>query len=631
MKCQIILSTLLLLVGSLGIAEEAEETEPRYRGKTSGQWIAILEEGELAARRLAAYALWSLAPDVPGAGPVLARGLRTDDKYLRETLAKAIQKLGPRISEAVPLVAEALGDERAEVRREAAAILYHSGPACAPALDALVKALEDPESVVRANVAGALMRLGQAVEGATKAAVPGLIGNIGHEDAEVRKWAAYALAVAEPAALVKPLLAELESEDVLRRVEAAGRFAIAGDTAKSVVPTLTALLADDDPRMRRSAVSALGVLAAAESVPHLIGLLKDVDKLVRASTCEAIARAGEAARPAIGALCATLGDEDSHVRSWACQALQSLGKASIPALTELLAATKHKNSTTRVFALQAVARIAPRDERVVARLSEAIEDENGLVRATAVSRLSYSGPAAAPAVPALLTFLEKNKDPGSIREAVRTLAQIGPAAAPAGPVLEGIMRAEAGQIPADIGLLAAKGLVLIGAKRAKGGLDQLAAALEEPGLAGTAVTYLAELGPSARGAAPSLRRLLARGGVLAPMTAAALVEILGPADAADALSALAEMLTKEGLPPRRAQQAAICLWRLGPAAAASVPSLVEALGSSYPILVRFVAQALGAIGSAAKTALPALLKLADHDDPLVRRAVAEATKNLQRE
>lgn len=67
---------------------------------------------------------------------------------------------------------------------------------------------------------------------------------------------------------------------------------------------------------------------------------------------------------------------------------------------------------------------------------------------------------------------------------------------------------------------------------------------------------------------------------------------------------------------------------IGPAAAAAVPVLHEALHDTDPEVRRFAAEALGKIGREARKAVPTLLELQRDSAPVVRDAATQALVDI---
>jgi HEAT repeat protein len=104
--------------------------------------------------------------------------------------------------------------------------------------------------------------------------------------------------------------------------------------AAGIVERLVALTADADPRVRKAAIDAIGVIGAAAAVIAVRARLADEIAFVRAHAARALARLGGAAESR--ALLPLLADGDWHVRDSAKQSLRAIGEAAAPAVLPLL-------------------------------------------------------------------------------------------------------------------------------------------------------------------------------------------------------------------------------------------------------------------------------------------------------
>jgi HEAT repeat protein len=206
-------------------------------------------------------------------------------------------------------------------------------------------------------------------------------------------------------------------------------------------------------------------------------------------------------------------------------------------------------------------------------------------RTDAAWMLSYFGPAASKAVPALIEYLRQvgdvRREPGT----VSALGRIGPAAAPAVPLLipgylaEGCNLAKMGSFGGGNGGMPGEALVGIGAPAVPALIDVLTGPNTE--MRACAAMHLAKIGPAAKAAVPALVRSLR-----------ADQPVLNDAEA-DALR----------------RYAVIALGRIGPDAREAVPALKtlldRELGSkdSFPSVEPVLVKALDSIGEPPVTKL----------------------------
>lgn len=200
--------------------------------------------------------------------------------------------------------------------------------------------------------------------------VVGLLNKLKHQQPSVRLYAVRAL-----------MQEELEPELALRR--------------------FTAALGDGTPAVRQAALQALEKLGG-DAVPSLIRALAGPDLEMRRDAAHALGRLGPMAAPAVPELIAALGSGDRRLVQESAKALGEIGpeaRPAIPALVELFGDTHFLACRLASWALVRIGA----DSALA--LSEALEEADPYVRAEAAWALAHLGPAAKPALPALLKHL----------------------------------------------------------------------------------------------------------------------------------------------------------------------------------------------------------------------------------
>ena len=224
-----------------------------------------------------------------------------------------------------------------------------------------------------------------------------------------------------------------------RRVEAAYTLGYLKHPAGQA--PLVVGLRDADVTVRRAAASALGNIdpSAAETVRALVQALKeDKDDQARANAARALN--GSAAKTITGELILALKeDKSAGVREAAAFTLRT-ASADPALLAALRAACDDKQSARlQAEAAMSVAVLVPDDKDAIGVLTSALSDKDQWAGSLAARYLSDLGPRAAPAAAALAKVVEKgNFQPHFIEEtwyAIHALAKIGPAAKPALPAL----------------------------------------------------------------------------------------------------------------------------------------------------------------------------------------------------
>ncbi len=212
-----------------------------------------------------------------------------------------------------------------------------------------------------------------------------------------------------------------------------------GQTAAATNGTLAdaiAALNNDDGAVRASAADTLGLFgeSATDAIPQLIQALRDGYEPVCLNAAYALGTIGE---PAVPQLIETLSDENGPTRRMAAYALAAVGTPAVPALSEAL---QHTEDAVRIEATYALAQIGDSAETAIPTLIEHAKDPAAEVRRYIADAFGGIGPAAAPAVPALIEMLENDEDKQARFEAALALAQIGPASSDAVPALANALR-----------------------------------------------------------------------------------------------------------------------------------------------------------------------------------------------
>jgi HEAT repeat protein len=498
---------------------------PEARIAVSGL-ILVLKDKDTRLYRGAIDTLGVIGHDAVRAAPFLLDFLKGDDQQLATSACLALLKILPPDSD--------------ELQQ---------------AIPVLVKLLKSQAAEVRGD---AIMALGQA----GPLALPALIELVEAFaiDADSAAQAAAALEImgrpAQPAIAV--LVKALESKNEQVVVHAAGALGAIGRSrigtgADAAVPRLQRLLAHQSVSIRAYVASSLGDIGpgAAGAINDLATALQDRDEDVRRESAQALGKIGPAAQVAVPALLVALGDDKNSVSMQAAWALGQIGNDAVPQLIETLHDTKRRYAVVVI--------------------------------------LGEIGPAAKPAVGALLTLLSEPKLESDLsREILQALAHIGPAAREAVPALLKILEDNKGEIRAG----AAWALAKIGAREAVPILIKFLPKRDDSQL--SIVTPMALL-------------ILNRDNE-------ALTRIVLPR--------VAELLGHESAQVKR--EAASSLAAIGENAAAAVPDLEGGLHDADPsIRVAFVA-ALAAIGPESVAALPSIAKLLADPVPSVRYAATHA-------
>ena len=233
--------------------------------------------------------------------------------------------------------------------------------------------------------------------------VPGLIKALGYQkDAAIRKGAAEALGRLGDPRAVRPLVVALGDAPV--RPTAVEALVAIGSVAGE---SLVAALGNQDPKVRKAAVMALGRIGDARAVEAVVAALEDQDGEVQWAAIESLGQLGDyrATEPLIAMLndrglhaaaVAALGaigdpravepliaDLDYLFQGWSvASALEAIGE---PSVTSLIAVLRSHSVSARQEASVTLGRIG--DPRAVEPLLDAVQDKDWDVRRNAATAL----------------------------------------------------------------------------------------------------------------------------------------------------------------------------------------------------------------------------------------------------
>jgi HEAT repeat protein len=581
-----------------------------------------------AAERLAAIRdLESLGPQDPEiAVPALIEGLAdpaaTNRGAAAEGLAASIPGVGAdgagpeAVRDALAALIKRVDDPEAAVRVRASHALYTivlagHGSARALRLDALeaelMRKADGPDDDVRA---AAMLGLSALAQRASDAPPPRVIAALEDRSEAVRTAAARGLAPFQSAMLgmLPDLVAAMEKARpecreaylaVLRRLrvsdvpeEIAGRLIAAliaalGDRDGGVRCQVAGMLGEFGPDAGAAAVLALRAVVEDPGQPGMPGAAsegfsRERDPAIAASQAlRRVAgdesRAGSSGRTptapgVVAALIKLMGDPSAGRRLSAVYALTSFD-ADDAVVAAFVGASRDRDEGVRIAAVQALrGRGARLRSRAIEAIREAMEDRSPRVRYAAAYALTDFGVGVEPMIPALIRHAQHDPD-ATVRETVaRAMGSLGPPAVS----------------PAVV--------------------PMFVKAIESPAASATLraslVGVLAGLGPAARVAAPAIVRLLrsaeedvgrdialrarpvyglvaseslGEGSIALRRNAARALGVLAPGTptADEAVAALVAALDDPA--DEVSQQVGESLIALGPAARASVPSLLRAM------------------------------------------------------
>lgn len=605
-----LLAACLLFVVASRAAAQIPMIAPEDTQRSIEHWIAALKSPDAMQRKKAAIFLQLRGGSAQTAVPALSAALKDKDAEVRHYVAHALANIGPAAVKAAPALAAALRDEDRFVRARAAQALGAIGAKAAAHAEAVADCLQDDDEYVRVSAAAACWKLDAK---RAKDCLPVLVEALSHDSSQSE--AIWALGeIGSPAAsAVDAMLSLLDDVSELKRQWIARSLGQIGPAAKPAVPRLLKLLEDLPADERGEVVAALAAIAPDD--PKVIEVLSSA---LRDSgnagyyAAEALAKSGEKAAPI---LIAALAAEDGQAHARAAQALCEAGPACANVAPAVVAALAKAQGQLRVELLSALGCIGPDDAeiargalallelpeydsdtaalgvghalgacgpRAVPVLIEALSSPHLRTRLSAAAALAGQQAHAAPAIEQLAGLL---KDPDSRvrRQAALALAAIGPEG-------EGVMQAlaeyvgETAKLPRlerdEAGIEELCEAVCVYGPQAAPLAPALGKLIEvDPfGHAQEVLPALACMGPAAKEALPSLRKLMEQP-VLMRQGMFALLKI-DPASAEEWLPSLTAS------PPLHSDELE-AIAALGPAAKSAVGAVQQTLDETTEAWVRY--------------------------------------------
>lgn len=366
--------------------------------------------------------------------PALTAAVNCDDADLRLAALRGLGANRHALAPAAAALVRRLGDENATVRTLAASLLLSADPRDARAADALEGLLKDAET--RLETLAALQEAGPAAA----PVVPHLKRHWANFRKQERLAAVIAAGLIGPGAkdLLPLLTPEVrQSADAEMRLAAAVAVCRLGAAGAAGFPDAVACLNDTTNGLHGGVAQAL-VLAGPPTASALAEGLKMKGAFGRTMAALTLRDLGVLSLRAAPALRDSLAsDSDYQVRYYAAQALGQIAAASPPAaerdaiVVALAKALGDGEPWVRHHAAEALAKYGP--AAAAPKLTALLKDPVAAPQA-AVALVAIDPARAADAVAALMPFLTHAE--GNTRSlAAVALGEIGPAAKPAVPAL----------------------------------------------------------------------------------------------------------------------------------------------------------------------------------------------------
>jgi HEAT repeat protein len=375
-----------------------------------------------------------------------------DSKFDRDAGLKAIMQYG---SEAVPTLLDVVASNDSNLRFSFT--LY----AVEPGLIAPLVAALDDEDVKDRRAAAWLLTTQNAAQHPNflnQEQLATVLKRLEDEDGFVREYVLELLERFPPQSPeVIPTLVTGLTDEHGSNLHRAAR--ILAQLSPQSLPAVRRAATSENPRLRLGAAVALGSMKPipASEIPLLILLTRDPEADVRRYAVYGLPHSASAIAEVVQALTVAL--DDSETAAWAARALGEVGPPAASALPHLERQLKSAVPTDRVMLATAIWRIDAASPVVLPTLTEVLKDtqtirggysahtkmvEGKRIEVTAPSKASIAssaaealgnmGPAAAPAVPALLKAAASENRELAV-DAIRALGKIGPSARDAVPFL----------------------------------------------------------------------------------------------------------------------------------------------------------------------------------------------------
>jgi HEAT repeat protein len=566
-------TSLIIALALTGASDSALSQSPaREVGNSVTDLTKQLSDGDLQARRDAAWALADVGPAAAEAVPALTAAIDDEDPQVRNGALQALARIGSAAEAAVPEIFAQLRQRDSQRRYRAAFALGRTAPPDSPLF---LEGLRDSAANVRASTV-------QAVG-----------------------WME-----APPEALVDEVATLLSDADPDVAGAAQGTLQKLG--ARALPPLLDALAKEDAATQRRAAetLALLGSPIDGDGVARLLDLCKSDEPDVHAAALTALAKTARDDPSVPRALQEALSDAEPTVVSAALTGIITLGKAAPETVPQLV---EHVDSSPELANLAATAlgRLGPTALPAVPLLIQRLTPDNQSLVVPAISGL---GPAAIPAV-----LSGAADEQLTISLAAEIVGRIGPMATVS---LEQALQSSAATDRA----IAAEAVGRV--RRQPDTADLLMPLLEDdsPIVRAAAAAGIGQLGPLARHAQPKLRALMHD--PEPAVRAQCLTAVVATGAAAEEVTpALVQGLQDDA--PQVRRQSAVALGNLDQLSPEARSALIAALQDDDPLVRQRAAQTLGHDVPTAEAAAAALVAALGDAEEAVSLAAAEALTQVE--
>ncbi|MEX2666888.1 HEAT repeat domain-containing protein [Candidatus Uabimicrobium amorphum] len=621
----------------------------KIRGKAAiVHLIPLLQSKDIYVRGCVVQALGEMGEIAQKTVPLIIPFLQDDDPRMRQTAATTLGKIGEKAHSAIPALISLLEDSNSKVKKAAIIALGNIGERAHSAVPFLKNLLQDRDYKVQGDVVEALGNIGERA----LSCIPSLMKL---SNSHLLRWKAKQSLdkIRQKTQKFVPSLTFLlqNSNPEVRRYA----ISVINDIGEKAVPSLISILQEKNYNGRLSAVEALGKISkkADQVIPLLMPFLQDSAPIMRMTAAAALGEIGEKVHETIPSLISLLKDSDLEVKSAAVEALGKIGAKAEEAIPFLAVLLQDESSDLRRLATEALGKIGEKSERIVFCLIPLLEDENSKVRDVAIEALVNIGLTTQKSIFSLIPFLHDRDAQVKITAAValsmakEKVKNVVPHIIPLLEDQSLQVKVETANILGDFGqksYLAIPQLILLLGSGVTGVEVQAISALGKIGeKSHLAIPYLMEfledgLNPEIRRvSAKALGRIGKKSQKAIPVLISRLKkeargdgELYAYKEILEALVQLEEKsipylipLLKDPSSSTRIR-AAEALGKIGEKAEKAIPDLIPLLKDQNKYVRIYATEALGGIGKKVEKAIPDLIPLLKDEVPMVTINAMEA-------
>ena len=356
----------------------------------------------------------------------LIKALDHKEPDIRAAAARMLGEFGQEAEQAIPVLLRRAGDTQYTRKPEAVWVamsdaLAAMGPASLPPM---LKTISDPEHdrTTYYAIAGAIAEQGEAA----RSSAPILIEHL-RTGPENERWATmFALSKLGDAALpaIPDYIAQLDHENFNMQCMACRALAALGPASKEAVPKLLELMKKGNILSTRThaamCLGAIGPVQGVDSVGILMEMAQEKNAFSQERAMIALGRLGREAERSSELIERLIGQDDFSQKPEAARALWLVTgktKRALEVLSELI------DSPTYDFrVMKVLVEMGPLAKDTADLLAQKLADPDQGIRLAAVQALGAIGPAAAPHVDTLRTYLDSDRDVvAAIHEAIEKI------------------------------------------------------------------------------------------------------------------------------------------------------------------------------------------------------------------